>query len=144
MAGVGFGNYAFLTADGSLRFGGGGGGSENSHWTVGSASMRGIGWGVQLCSPPIIVDSVIYVPLISALAQAAPFTNAWLFEDRIDIFSTSWFPYGPWFGTRCWESGYERTPEEVAAMCIMVNGIKIKAYPAILSDEHGWPNLWFH
>ena len=95
MAGMGFGNYAYLTADGRLEFGGGGGGSENSYWELGSTIVRGIGWSNDvLCTPPIIVGGVIYVPLIS-FAYAAPFADAWLLEDRISGFNTDRYPYGP-------------------------------------------------
>jgi hypothetical protein len=128
MPDIGFGNYAYLSVDGSLFFGGGGGGSENSYWEVGSAIVKGIGWLQPLGEPPIIVSGIIYVPLISSFANGAPFANAWLFEDRIDVFNANSYPYGP----RVQWSYYSEIPiqpEEVAAMSIVVEGVEIDATP---------------
>jgi len=133
-AGIGFGNYAFLTNDGRLRFGGGGGGSENSHWQVGRASINGMGWSSRMCSPPIIVGGVIYVPFISAIGQS-PFAGIWPFEDRIYAFGER-YPLGTWVGHREWWSEDPLTAEELAEFPIAVNGVKVDAPPAIFHPEH--------
>jgi len=132
--GIGFVNNASLSAEGSLSFGGSGAGSETNIWQVGDVYVRGMGWRVPICTPPIIVGGIIYVPLMSGIGQAAPFVSAWLFEDRIDVFSTSGFPYGPWLGPLRWDEDLT-TDEELANFPIIVNGIKIESPPAIFADE---------
>ena len=133
-AGIGFGNYAELTFYGELRFGGGGGGSENSHWRVGRTWTRGVGWGHPLDAPPVIVDGIIYIPL-SAFGRNAPFTNFWLFDDRIEIFGTSQYPYGPWLGPYPPWPEYLMTPEEAASLHIVVNGTRINAPPPLYESR---------
>jgi len=132
MAGIGFGNYAMLQPDGGLRFGGGGAGSENSHWKVGRASVSGIGWSRPLDTPPIIVGGVIYVSLASM--RSAPFVRTWLFEDRIDIYIEYFLPYGPWLPFD-WDE-HPMTPEEVAALAVVVDGTIKPITPAVSSREH--------
>jgi len=129
-AGIGFGNYAFVQNDGRLMFGGGGGGSENSHWEIGRATVHGIGWGVPICTPPIIVGGIIYIPLISGIGNAAPFANAWLFEDRIEIFGSNAFPYGPWIGFTSWDEDI-MIDDDLAKLPIVINGVEIDSSHAI-------------
>jgi len=84
---------AWLTNDGNLNLYGGGGGSEDSHWQIGRASVGYMATTLQdICSPPIIVGGIIYVPL-SAMKHNAPFASAWLFDDRIEIYGTSGYFY---------------------------------------------------
>jgi len=135
MSGIGFGDYAYLTFDGQLDFGGGGGGSENSYWMVGSTIVKHMGWVSHLNIPPIIVNGVIYVPLLSSFAYAAPYSGAWLFDDKIDIYSPNTYPYGTWFGRYTWEDEESFiSKEEVAAMSIVVNGIELDIPPAVLAE----------
>jgi hypothetical protein len=82
-----FGNFAYLTPDGQLNFGESAGSSSDSLWTVGSTVTWYVGGQENfLTMPPIIVDGVIYVPLLSAFAQAAPYTGVRLFKEKIDIY----------------------------------------------------------
>lgn len=78
----------------------------------------------HLCMPPIIVGGVIYVPLFSSFVGGAPFVGAWFFENRIEVYSNSWFPYGTWFGVREMGSNV-MTREEVAGFSVLVNGVEI-------------------
>ena len=130
--GAGFGNYAFLTEDGVLSFGGGGGGSENSYWTLGRASVEGIAWDRRIDYPPIIVNGIIYVSLES-LAGPTPFISAWRFDNRIEIYRSQYI-YETWLEEVT--SYYnDVTPDEsFAKMPIMVNGKQIGNHHAFLHD----------
>ena len=121
---VGFGNYAHITLEGALSFGGGGGGSENSYWCVGDATVAGIGWSRQTDVPPIIVDGIIYVSLQAFFSRAAPFTGAWIFHDRIDIWGEGYFPFGPSVEQRSWDEELFSF-DEVASMPVFVNGARV-------------------
>jgi hypothetical protein len=127
-SGIGFGNYAYVDFDGNLRFGGGGGGSENSHWQIGRAEIHGMAWYYPLCTPPIIVDGFIYVPLLSGIGNA-PFASAWVFPDRLEAFSAqllgSWLEY---------DNGFTISAEELASFPIFLNGTEIFSHHAILSE----------
>jgi len=119
MAGIGFGNYAFITAEGGLAFGGGGAGSENSHWWLGDRRVRGIGWYWMMEQPPIIVGGIIYVPLVCAFTRA-PGSAIWIWDDKIEIFSRDRYPYGPWLGSP-WREGWS-LPAELAHIPVYING----------------------
>jgi hypothetical protein len=131
------------TYDGTLNFLEGGGGSENIYWQLGRSYARNISPTdvLELCSPPIIVGGIVYVPLISGVMGAGYNTNAWLFEDRIEIYGF-WIPYGRWIVD--FTNPHERwsrerrinlTEEELAALPIIINGVEMEAYHAIFSDE---------
>ena len=131
-AGVGFGNYAYITHNGDLMFGGGGGGSENSHWQVGRDYWRGIGCRtVPMCAPAIIVGGIIYVPLLTGIGRT-PFSGAWVFPERLDAFGESFSPFGPWVNWPQWHDN-AITDEEFAAFTIVINGVEMDSSPPVFT-----------
>jgi len=85
---------AYLDENGILHFSTGGGSmSEISRWRLGSRYIRRphVDYFPLLDSPPILVNGIIYVPLMTSFEgndyffSAVPFTNATLFEDRVEI-----------------------------------------------------------
>jgi len=131
MAGLGFGNYAMLTNDGGLRFGGGGGGSENSHWEVGRASWTGMGFW-PLDTPPIIVGGIIYVSFDSM--RSAPFASGWLFDDRIYFYDSFTFGSGYYQLFHNIDATSADEIEVSIPVPIVVNGARINS-PAILYER---------
>ena len=127
---VGFGNYAELDLVGGLNFGGGGAGSENSYYRVGEAKVWHLVVSATLDVPPIIVEGVIYVPLQTFFNGYAPFTGAWIFEDRIEIFGESQSRYGPYYEWS-WFADTSNA-DVVAAMPVMVNGMQVDAVAELL------------
>jgi len=116
-AGVGFGNYAFITREGELNVGGGGG-SENSDYRIGAAWIRTIGGIWEIDAPTVIVGGVTYIPAMAILY--APFAYVWFYDDRIDFF-TEFLPLGPWADIMPWQEN-PISDEELAAMTIVING----------------------
>jgi len=107
-------------------------------------STYGMGWSSDvLCTPPVIIGGIIYVPLISAFAHGAPFVSAWLFEDRIHGFDCCAFPYGPYFPI--WDDiGALTVKEEIASvpyLSIEVNGEVIDSPPPIWYTD-SWGNRY--
>jgi hypothetical protein len=123
------GLFSFLYG-GQLRIGTADGGSWGaSRWEIGNVYTGGLTpgseWRRTLDTPPIIVDGIIYVSLIGGIAGRAPLTNAWLFDDRIEIYSTSQLFHG------IWQCPSQFTEEEVAIMPIVVNSEEIDARPIL-------------
>jgi len=77
----------WMLPGGGVSFGFDDAGSGTSMWAVGEPFVWGIGWRVALCSPPIIVGDIIYVPLLSAFNEAAPFVVARISDDAIHIYN---------------------------------------------------------
>ena len=134
--GIGFGNFVHLTYEGELIVGGGGGGSENSHWHVGLPHIFTMGGGMPVCTPPVIVDGVVYIPLMSGIDRGAPGASAWVLDDEIIAFGEQ-YPYGPWFGRVWWEDFY-LDEDELAGFPIIVNGVEIESPPAVHVPGDGW------
>lgn len=122
--------FSYLSG-GQLRFGTGDGGSWGaSLWELGSLYIGGLPgstWRKRLDVYPILVDGIIYVSLICGISGNAPITNAWLFEDRIEVYTAG----GGYHGI--WQSPHKFTEEEAAALPIVVNGVVIDAQPIYYS-----------
>ncbi|MCL1863277.1 MAG: hypothetical protein FWF78_06910 [Defluviitaleaceae bacterium] len=116
--------FTFLSDDGNLGFIGGGGGSENSHWQIGCASVGFIGSRrAPMSLPPIIVGGIVYVPYLAICG--VPFAGVWRFEDRIEVFHADSFPQGIW-QEFCRETGTALvSDEELASFPIIFNGVEV-------------------
>ena len=118
------GPFAYSSVGGSISFGGGGSG-EASSWSIGMAEMHGLHPArIQLLrAAPVIINGLFYVPL-TAFMHTAPFSNAWLFDDRIEVFST----LNPVPNLLWWWHGRK---DEVLQLPVFVNGAKLDIKPIV-------------
>lgn len=105
--------------------------------TVGkTVAVLGGGRNVHLCTPLILIDGVIYAPLLSLYRMGAmPVTNAHITETRIEIYNMEHFIQGSSLGR--WNQPFYLSVEEAAAMSISVNGQTIANSSVILTHHEG-------
>ncbi|MCL2753141.1 MAG: hypothetical protein FWE44_03220 [Defluviitaleaceae bacterium] len=58
------------------------------HIAVGSTKVNTTGGQMEMCTAPIVIEGIVYVPLLSFFRDVRPFVNtsAEIYEDRIEIF----------------------------------------------------------
>jgi len=124
--------------DSGLWFGTVGGGSgETAQMLVGGIHAGGTGLSVGFKSPTLLVDGVIYAPLIEFFAGVSPalMTDAFIYNNEIHIVFRGWcFLHG--YSSRAGWSGLTERPItiDVSQLPIYVNGEGIRTSPPFLAD----------
>ena len=124
-----------ISLEGKLYLGFGDAGGPESRsgartWEVGNTGVQGgirsLG-NVHLCTPPIIVNGIIYIPMVSARFEGS--IIAVMYEDRIEVERESWDLWGSH------NNVFSAEENELTELAIVANGIVIDA-PRVIFDTN--------
>jgi len=124
--------------DSGLMFGTSGGGSgETAKMAVGGTRASGTGLSVNFTTPTMLVDGVLYVPLIEFFAGVSPafLTDAFIYNNEIHIIRRGWCALHGHSSRAGWGGETERQiTTDVSQLPIFINGERVEAPPPLLAD----------
>jgi len=124
--------------DDGLWFGTTGGGSgETALMAVGGTRASGTGLSVNFTTPTMLVDGVLYIPLIEFFAGVSPalMTDAFIYNNEIHIVRRGWCALHGHSSRAGWGGETERPiTADVSQLPIFINGERIEAPPPFLAD----------
>ena len=119
----------------------GGGSGETALMMPGGTTAGGTGHSASFGTPALLVDGILYVPLLGFFAGASPFppSDAFIYNNEIHIVSRGWSIL---HDTQFWRAGFGQDPLEghqitadVSRLPIRVNGQRMNVSSAFLTED---------